>query len=131
MGKEVVATQYLRPLPRSWWLRKASYFLFMLRELTSLAVLAYAIFLIVLLWQAADDATFSALFETLHQPWSIAVHLVILTLALIHTGTWIALTPKVVVLWQDDERVDPDLVAGLNGVAWLVVSGLVLWLVLS
>ena len=126
-----MTAQYTRPLPRSWWLRKANYFVFMLRELTSVAVFAYAIFLIVVMWQTADAASFSGLFETLHEPLSIAIHLLLLVLALIHTGTWIALTPKVVVLWQDDEQVDPDLVAGMNGVAWLVVSGLILWLVLA
>ncbi len=126
-----MVTQYTRPLPRTWWLRKANYFIFMARELTSLAVFAYAVFLVLLMWQAADAISFSALYDALHSPWSITVHLVILVLALFHTGTWIALTPKVLVLWRDDERVDPNLVAGANGIGWLVISGLVIWLVLS
>ena len=124
-------TQYSRPLPRSWWLQKANYFIFMVRELTSLAVFAYAVFLVVLMWQAADEASFSALYDALHSPWSITAHLVILALALFHTGTWIALTPKVLVLWREDERVAPNLIASANGIGWLVVSGLVIWLVLS
>lgn len=123
--------QYTQPLPRFWWLQKANYFSFMVRELTSLAVFAYAVFLVLLMWQAADKVSFSALYDALAGPWSIAIHLVILVLALFHTGTWIALTPKVLVLWRGDERVDPDFVAGVNGIGWLAISGLVIWLVLS
>ena len=124
-------TQYVRPLPRLWWLQKANYFSFMVRELTSLAVFAYAAFMVLLMWQAVDEGSFSALYETLRSPWSISFHALAMVLALFHTGTWIALTPKVLVLWRDDERVDPDFVAGVNGIGWLVVSGLVIWLVLS
>ena len=125
-------TQELRrPLPRSWWLRKAPYFQFMMRELTSLAVLVYALLLIWALWSAADDGTFSSLFAYLQTPLSVWWHVVVLVLALYHTGTWIALTPKVMVLWRDDERVDPDVIAGANGILFLAVSGVVLWLVLG
>jgi fumarate reductase subunit C len=126
-----MASQYTRPLPRSWWLQKANYFIFMARELTSVAVFAYALFLVVLMWRAIDNASFSAFYDGLQSPWSVVVHLIVLVLALFHTGTWIALTPKVLVLWKDDDRVEPDLIAGVNGIAWLAVSGLVLWLVLS
>ncbi len=119
-----------RPLPRSWWLRKGAYFAFMIRELTSLAVLAYALLIIWALWSAATGA-FSAFFDFLKTPLSVWGHIVVLMLALYHTGTWIALTPKVMVLWQDDEQVEPDVIAGANGILFLAITGGVLWLVLG
>jgi fumarate reductase subunit C len=119
-----------RPLPRTWWLQKAPYLRFMIRELTSVVVLAYALLLIWALWSAADSASFSAFLAFLSGPMSIGLHVVVLVLALYHTWTWIALTPKVMVLWKEDEQVEPDLIAGVTAVAFLVISGVVVWLVL-
>lgn len=119
-----------RPLPRSWWLKKSPYFLFMMRELTSLVVLAYAVLLIWALWASADRDAFTTFHEFLERPVSVWLHGALLVLALYHTGTWIALTPKVMVLWHGDEPVDPDFVAGMNAVLFLVVTGGLLWMVL-
>ena len=120
-----------RPLPRSWWLKRAPYFQFVIRELTSLAVFAYALLLIWGMWSAADAGSFSVFYDFLAGPLSRWLHLVVVVLALYHTGTWIALTPKVVVIWREDERVEPDLIAGANAIVFLLISGAVLWLVLA
>lgn len=121
-----------RPLPRSWWLRKASYFQFMVRELTSVAVLAYTLLIVWALLASSGDATsYSGFLEFLTSPLSVWLHMIVLVLALFHTGTWIALTPKVLVLWRDDERVEPDVIAGANAVLFLIVSGVVWWLVMG
>lgn len=120
-----------RPLPRTWWLRKAPYFQFMIRELTSVAVFAYTLLLIWVLWTAADAGSFSAFHDFLRSPLSVWLHVVVLLLALYHTGTWIALTPKVMVLWRDDEQVEPDFIAGVTSILFLLVSGVLVWLVLA
>jgi fumarate reductase subunit C len=120
-----------RPLPRTWWLTRAPYLRFMIRELTSLAVFAYALFLVWAMWSARDTRSFSSLFEYMQSPRSVWWHLVVLVLALFHTGTWIALTPTVLVVWRDDDRVDPDFIAGMMGVVFVAVSGAVLWLTLG
>jgi fumarate reductase subunit C len=121
-----------KPLPRSWWLRRATYFQFMTRELTSLAVLAYALLMVwALLSSSGDAGSFPGFFEFLTSGTSVWLHILLLVLALFHTGTWIALTPKVLVLWRDDERIEPDVIAGANSVLFLVVSGVVLWLVMG
>ncbi|MCH7900163.1 MAG: fumarate reductase subunit C [Acidobacteria bacterium] len=119
-----------RPLPWNWWLKKAVYFQFMMRELTSLAVFAYALLIIWALLSAADAGAFSTFYTFLSSSLSVWLHLVILVLALYHTGTWIALTPKVMVLWRGDERVDPGVIAGANSILFLMISGAVIWLVL-
>jgi fumarate reductase subunit C len=123
--------QLTRPMPRTWWLRKAPYFQFMIRELTSVAVFAYALLLIWVLWTATDAGSFSEFYDFLRSPSSVWLHAVVLLLALYHTGTWIALTPKVMVLWRDDEQVEPDFIAGVTGILFLLVSGVLVWLVLA
>lgn len=120
-----------RPLPRSWWLRKAIYFQFMMRELTSLAVLGYAGVIIWALWSSGTGGGFTGFHDFLTSPLGVWLHMVVLVLALFHSGTWIALTPKILVLWRDDEQVEPDVIAGANGVLFLAISGAVLWLVLG
>ena len=113
---------YVRRMPRTWWLRKRSYTLFMVRELTSVFVLGYAIFLLVLVARAGDEGSFERLYQGLQSPWSVVLHLVALALVLFHSVTWIGLTPKVLVLWRGEDRVSPRLIAAVNYLAWLVVS---------
>ena len=119
------------PLPKTWWLRKAAYLRFMIRELTSIAVFAYTLLIVGALWAAGADESYSAFYDFLRSPLSVALHVVILVMALYHTVTWIALTPKVMVLWREDEQVDPSLIAGATGGLFLLVTGLTLWLVLA
>jgi len=79
---------------------------------------------------AAEAGAFSTFYTFLSSSLSVWLHVVILVLALYHTGTWIALTPKVMVLWRGDERVDPGVIAGANSILFLMISGAVIWLVL-
>ena len=115
-----------QPLPRDWWLRKPAYLRFMVRELTSLAVLAYTLLIIWALWAAADAGSFSAFYDFLTSPLSIALHAVVFVFALYHTATWIVLTPKAMVEWRGEHKVDP------NRTAWNISLVFVLvWIVLA
>lgn len=118
-----------RPLPRTWWLQKAPYLRFMIRELTSVVVFAYALLILWALWAVADPGSFEALLSFLASPVSIALHVLVLVLVLYHTWTWIALTPKVMVLWKGDEQVPPGLIVWATAVAFLTVTAVVAWLV--
>lgn len=116
-------------LPRTWWLRRPGYRLFIAREMTSVAVAAYAVILLVGLAAAGDTASFRAWAHWLGSPWGVGAQMLILAMALLHTVTWIRLTPKVLVFWQGEEQVDPEWIVGLNTIAWLGVSGLIAWVV--
>ena len=74
---------------------------------------------------------FTTFYEFLESPPSIVLHVLVLVAALFHTTTWIALTPKVLVLWRDDERVEARVIVGANAVGFLAISAVVLWLVLG
>ena len=123
--------ELMRPLPRTWWLRKQNYLVFMIRELTSLAVLAYAVLLIGIMLVASDETSFSGLFDFLDSTTGVVIHVGLFVFAMFHTITWIALTPKVLVLWRGDEQIESDVIAGANGILFLVVSGGLLWVVLG
>ena len=119
--------EYIRQMPATWWLKKRPYFLFIVRELTSVFVGAYAVFLILLAGQLDNPDKFSGL---LHCPLLIALQIIGLPMLLYHSITWFNLTPKAVVVWRGEERVSPLLIAGSNYVVWLIVSIVILWIVL-
>jgi fumarate reductase subunit C len=120
------AKQYVRPMPALWWLKRKSYLLFMIRELTAVFVGGYAIFLLALAMRRDDPEAFSALLKS---PVVIALQIIALPMVLYHAITWINLTPKVLVLWRGEERVSPALIAGANYVAWAIVSIAIVWIV--
>ena len=114
-------------MPSNWWLKRKSYFLFMVRELTCLFVGGYALFLLILVSRMEDADGFSAL---LTHPLAIAFQVIALPMVVYHTVTWLNLTPKVLVVWRGETRVSPVLIAGIHYVAWIGVSAVVLWIVL-
>ena len=126
-----MAKAHVRPVPNSWWLKKRAYFLFMLREWTSVFVAGYAVFLMVLVARAEDAESFGAFFQALLTPWSIVLHAITLAMVLYHTVTWLNLTPRVLVVWRGEQRVPGFVIAGVHYVGWLVVSAAVAWLVLG
>ncbi len=120
-----MSKEYIRPMPAYWWLKKKTYFLFMVRELTCVFVGGYALFLLVLTTRHDDPQAFAAL---LHSPLLITLQIIALPMVLYHSITWLNLTPKVMVLWRGEERVSPLLIAGANYVVWAVVSIIILWI---
>jgi fumarate reductase subunit C len=119
--------EYIRPMPSNWWLKRRSYFLFMVRELTCVFVGGYALFLVILASRLGDQQAFG---ELLGNPWVIALQVVSLPMVLYHTVTWLNLTPQVLVVWRGETRVSPFLIAGVHYLAWFGVSVVVLWIVL-
>ena len=123
---------YLRPVPNTWWLKRKPYILFMIRELTSVFVAGYCIFLLVLVYKLAQGAdTYGNLMVALKSPSSVALHLITLAFVLYHTITWFNLTPKILVLYRGEERIPQGLVAGTFYIGWVVVSVIIAWLVLG
>ena len=117
--------EYIRPMPATWWLKRKTYFLFMVRELTCVFVGGYALFLLMLVMQRDDPQAFAALLDS---RLLIALQIIALPMVLYHSITWFNLTPKVFVLWRGEERVSGMLIAGANYVAWIIASVAVLWI---
>ncbi len=117
--------EYVRPVPAMWWLKRRTYVLFMLREVTCVFVGGYALLLLLLAKHRDDPQAFADLLDS---PLLIALQLIALPMILYHSVTWINLTPKVMVVWRGEERVSPILIAGANYVAWFIVSIVILWI---
>ena len=123
---------YHRPVSNTWWLKRKTYILFMIRELTSVFVAGYCIFLVVLVYNLTQGAdAYGDFMAALKSPISVALHLITLIFVLYHTITWFNLTPKILVLYRGEDRIPQGLVAGTFYVGWVVVSVIVAWLVLG
>ena len=118
------------PLPRThsnaWWLKRRTYFVFMMREWSALFVAVYAALLLVLMSKVQDGAApFEDYVDFLQSPLMIAFHVVALLFALLHTVTWFAAVPKGLPLRRGEELVPPMLMIGGNYVVWAAVSAVV------
>jgi fumarate reductase subunit C len=107
--------QLIRPMSPVWWLKNPNYTLFMIRDVTSIFIAGYCVFLLLLLSGAVS-------FESLKSPLSIVLHLIALLFAAYHSISFFNLTPQVIVVFRGEERVPGNVIAGAHYVAWAVVS---------
>jgi fumarate reductase subunit C len=114
-----------------WWLEKGSYTVFVLRELTSVAVAFFAVVTLGLVRAvAAGPEAYQRVLARLGTPLFLSLHVVAFIFVLFHSITWFNLAPKAMVVRVKGKRVPDAVVAGLNYGAWLVLSGAVAFFLL-
>jgi fumarate reductase subunit C len=123
---------YHRSMAPTWWLADRAYLLFMLRELTSVFIAAYLmLFLLMLRKLALGPDAYAAYLRFLATPGMLAFHVLALAAALLHSVTWLNLTPMAMRVQLGEKRVPPALVVGVNYAAWialsLAIAAIVLW----
>ncbi len=124
--------RYIKRVPIFWWARKWSYARFILRELSSVSVAAYAVVLILLVRAVgAGPAEYRAFMEVFQTPLSIGLSVVAFAFAVLHSVTWFNLAPKAMVIRVGKTVVPPAAIAGMNYAAWIVVSAAVAWILLG
>ncbi|MGH2348885.1 MAG: fumarate reductase subunit C [bacterium] len=118
-------------MPATWWLRQRAYFLFMLREWTSVVIAVYlALLLLMLNRLAAGPQSYEAYLRWLATPGMVLFHVVAFAAAFFHTVTWFNITPKVLVVRVGERRIPEAIVAGANYLAWIAVSIVLAWVLL-
>ena len=124
--------RWLRPhVSTYWWLGRASYLAFILRELSSLFV-AWSIVYLLLVVRAVSsgEATYRAFLEWACHPVVLTLNLITLLFLVFHAITWFNLAPQAMVVKLGKSRVPGVLIAGSNYAAWVVVSAGLAWLIL-
>lgn len=125
--------KWYRPrMPIFWWLEKLSYVKFITREMTSLAVGYTAV---VLLLQVAalgrGPEAYGRFVGFLETPVAVILHVVVLVFLLFHSFTWLSLAPKAIVLHMGKRRVPDAVILAAHYLAWLAVTGLLIWYLTS
>jgi len=87
---------YVRSM-KGWWLKHPFYTKYMIRESSALFVTVYALVLLRGLWCLVEGPdAYAGWLDTLTSPGWILFHILAMLLAAYHTGTWFAVSPKVV-----------------------------------
>ena len=125
--------RWLRPRPSTyWWLRRASYLAFILRELSSIFVGWFAVYLLLLVHAVSQGASsYESFLDWSGRPAVLALNLVTLVFIVYRAIAWFNLAPNAVVFRVGGTRVPGLLIAGSNYLAWLIASALVGWLLLG
>jgi fumarate reductase subunit C len=119
-------------MPATWWLKKKSYFFFMLRELSSLFIALFLVVYLVEIYQLTKGPdAYIAFTQKLSSPGWILFHVVVLLFALYHSFTWFQSSAVVLPIRLGERLVPRQTVTALHIVAWAVVSLAVLILFLA
>lgn len=85
---------YRRPMT-GWWRRNPYYVWYMVREVTAVAVAAYALVLLAgVVCLALGEAAWNAWLAAMRSPTSIAIHVALLVGMLCHAWSWFDIMPK-------------------------------------
>ena len=123
---------YRQPVSRYWWTKRRSYLLFMLREISCVFVAWSVVYLLLLVHAiGAGQEAYARFLDWSGNPFVVALNVVALIFVLLHAVTWFALAPRAIVPHVRGRRVPPNAVLAGHYAAWLVVSAVVAWLVLS
>jgi fumarate reductase subunit C len=113
-----------------WWTRKRSYFVFVLRELSSIFIAWFVLYLLLFVYAVGQgEAAYLRFLDWASAPWVVALNVLSLAFVLLHTVTWFSLTPQAMAVRVGGRRVpDFHILAG-QYTGLVVVSGFVFWLV--
>jgi fumarate reductase subunit C len=120
-----------RRMSTYWWLGSVSYLAFIVRELSSIFVAWFVLYLLILIRAIGlGDARYQAFLAWSGRPIVLALNALSLLFIVFHAVTWFNLAPKAMVVRVGHTRVPGFLIAASNYAAWIVISVVVIWLVL-
>ena len=121
---------YRRPISTWWWTRKRTYFVFVMRELSSIFIAWFVLYLLLLLRAVDRGATaYDDFLDWASSPFVVTLNVVALVFVVLHAVTWFSLTPQAMVVSVRGRRVPGSLILASQYVALVVVSAFVYWLV--
>lgn len=125
--------RWLRPrMSTYWWLGRRVYLAFILRELSSIFVAWFVVFLLLLVRAVSrGEAAYLEFLAWSASPVLLLVNFVTLFFVTFHAVTWFNLAPQAMVLHLRGRRLRGSWIAAANYFAWLVTSVLVAWLLVG
>ncbi|WP_433685265.1 fumarate reductase subunit C [Nocardia sp. CA-119907] len=122
---------YRKPVDMFWWARRRSYLIFVLRELSSVFVAWFVVFLLLLVHAVSSgNEEYQRFLSWSASGWVVALNTIALLFVLLHTVTWFDLAPKAMVVRVGNRRVAPGVIVGLHYLLWGLLTAIVLWVVL-
>jgi len=110
-----------------WWLWRRSYFLFILRELSSLSVAWVVVYLLALVVRVSHgEAAYRAFLDWSSRPSVLALNVLSLAFLVLHAVTWFNLAPQAMVVHFRHRRVPGALIAASNYAGLAAVTAIIL-----
>ena len=123
---------YYPKMPATWWLRKPRYFLFMMRELSSVFIAIFLVVFLIQIYQLTHGPeAYAAFTQKLQSPGWVIFHLFALLFAIYHSITWFQSSAVVLPLRIGDQLIPKGVVVALNIGAWIAASLIILYLFLA
>ncbi len=115
-----------------WWLQRGSYLAFILRELSSIFVAWFVVYLLMLLHAVSQgDASYQEFLSWSATTGILLLNIVSLLFIVFHAITWFNLAPQAIVVRLKGKRIPGALIAASNYGAWVVVSAFVAWILVA
>jgi fumarate reductase subunit C len=119
-----------RPISTWWWLRKRTYFVFVMRELSSLFVAWFVLYLLLLVRAVGrGEAAYQDFLDRADSPELVVVNVIGFVFIVLHAVTWFSLTPQAMALRVRGKPVPAPIVIGAQYAGLAVVSAVIWWLV--
>ena len=114
-----------------WWLGKWPYVKFILRELSSVFVAWFVVYLLVLVYTVGrGESHFRDFLHLSVNPIVLTINVIAFFFITFHALTWFAVAPQAIVAHIGKKKVPAILIAAAHYGAWLVVSAFIFWLLL-
>jgi fumarate reductase subunit C len=115
-----------------WWLGRWPYVAFILRELSSIFVAWFVVYLLLLVRAVGEgEAAYRQFLAWSGRPLVLLVNVVGVSFVVFHAITWFNLSSQALVLHLRGKRLPGVLITASNYLVWVVASALVVWLVLG
>jgi fumarate reductase subunit C len=125
------AGPYRRPVSLFWWLERRSYLVFVLRELSSVFVAWFVVYLLVLVSAVGGGHdSYQRFLDWSDQVWVLALNIVSFLFVLLHMVTWFGLAPRAMVVRLRGRRVPPRAILAGHYVLCVLLSAVIAWVVL-
>jgi fumarate reductase subunit C len=129
-GRQTDLRPYRPRVSTWWWTKKRSYTVFVLRELSSVFIAWFVVYLILFVRAVGQsEAAYQRFLDWGSAPWLIGLNVLALAFVLLHTVTWFSLTPQAMEVRIDDWKVPGFHILAGQYTGLVVVSGFVFWLV--
>ena len=116
---------YVRPMT-GWWRRDPFFVRYMVREVTALAVLAYAVVLSVgVVRLSQGEAAWNGWLAALRTPGSLVLHAALLIAMVVHAKSWFEIMPKTMpTIFIGGRRLAAQTITRVGWAATLLASAL-------
>lgn len=113
-----------------WWANRWIHIKFILRELTSVCVAAYAIlFLFFIQSILKGPEAYENFSSAMLSPVVLALHIIMFVGLIFHSITWFNLAPKAMVIKLGNKNIPGVVIALSNYAGWLAISLFLIWVV--